>query len=130
MMDILVDVLLELESNRGTFGRSHACLSLLSSSEEVAAACWCPTEASCGTIALLLLQFRRFLCGDLTGPFHVIVPNVAVVPNILSIIERQLGHCWDRLGSKEGQIVNVNICVVVRGCDDSTIGLARVVDET
>ena len=106
------------------------CLSLLPSSEKVTAAASCATKAPRRAITLLLLQFRRFLCADLTRSFHILLPIVTVVPNILSIIKRQLGHCWDGLGSKERQIVDIDICMIVRGCDNSTIGLAGVVDKT
>lgn len=108
----------------------NICLCLIPSSEEITAAAPCAATAPRGAITLLLLQFCRFLSSDLTGSLHILLPIITVVPNIFSIIERQLSHCWNRLGSKERQVVDVDVRMVIRGCDDSTIGLTGVVDET
>ena len=100
------------------------------SGEEVAATAPCAAETSGWAIAPFPLHFHCLLRGDLSGLLHVFLPVITVVSNIFSIIKCQLGHCWDGFSSEERQVVDVDVCMVIGGCDYSAIGLTGVIDET
>ena len=48
---------------------------------------------------------------------------------IIHVIEREFRPGWDGLGCEEGEIVHVDIGVVVRDCVDRAVGITRVVNE-
>ena len=105
-------------------------LSRVSLCEEVAATAPRTAETSGWAIALFPLHFFRLLRGDFSGFLHIFLPVVTVVSNIFSIIKCQFGHCWDGLSSEKRQVVDIDVRMIVWGCNYSTIGLTAVVDET
>ena len=88
------------------------------------------TKTSGRAIPPFPFHLSRFLRRDFPRLFYVVLAVATVVADIFSIIKCQLGHCWDGLSSKECQVVDVDVRMIVRGCDYSTIGLTGVVDET
>ena len=95
----------------------YSSLPWLSSSEEIATASGTPAQTLCRAIPVLLFHLvGGFFCND----FCLIV---------IHVVERQFCPGFNRLGRKEGEIVNVAIGVVVGDCVDGAIGITGMVDE-
>ena len=89
----------------------------LSSSEEIATASGTPAQTLCRPIAILLFQLiGDFFCDD-----------IRLI--IIDVVERQFCPGCDRLGREEGEIVDIDIGMVVRDCVDSAVRITGVVDE-
>ena len=89
----------------------------LSSSEEIAAASRTPAQTFCRTIPVLLFQLvGGFFCDN----FRLI---------IIHVVERQFRPGCNRFGREEGEVVDIDVGVVVGDCVDGTVGITGVVDE-
>ena len=92
-------------------------LPLNSSGKEIATAPGAPTQAFGRPVAVLSLHLIGLFFRD---DVHVIVVHV---------LERQFRPCGNGLGREEGEVVNVDVGVVVGDCVDGTVGVAGMVDE-
>ena len=95
----------------------HSSLPRISSSKEIATAPRTPAQTLCRAIAVL--------------PFHLVggffCDNVCLI--IVHIIKCQFRPRCNRLGRKKGEIIDIDIGVVVRDCVDGAVGFTGVVNE-
>ena len=98
--------------------QKHSCSYPLDfSSEEISAAASTSTQTFRRAISVLPLHLVGFgFCDE----FCVV---------IIHVVEREFRPSWNGLGREEGEIVDVDIGVVVRDCVDGAVGITRVVDE-
>ena len=87
------------------------------SSKEISAAATTSTQTFRRTIPVLSLHLVGFCFRD----------DIRVL--VIHVVEREFRPRGNGLGGEEGEIVNVDVGVVVRDGVDGAVGVARVVDE-